>query len=276
MAQRLVAGLFLVAVAVTSLAVGLLPVRAAGDVTIALCDQNGDGVDNTRLRGIVFTVDRPFESVQVRLALPADGHYEFRAEIRRSSGFVAPLAGSRHTALDVTAGHWFVQFDFEPQAVVGSETFSFRLTDHVTPGDQGTFFEGAANADNCPDFYDTDQNDIANPTVRGNEMFARVLSSSEYPDVWGDTRCDGVVGADDALTELRQLSGIAQPAAIICGETGSLVLVNAAPATFGDWDCDGTADSEDAIAILAAIAHAAAPPEGGCFPIGAAVAIDIG
>jgi hypothetical protein len=248
----------------------------AGDVTIALCDVAGEGVDNARLRGIVFTVDKPFESIQVRLEMSQQGHYDFTAEVRRSTGFVSPPVGSQQFSYDMPAGHNYIQFDFDPIAVVGRETFTFRLTDVSTPGDLGIFFEGTGNVDTCPDFHDTNENSVAEPTVRGNEMFVRVLGSSIYPDVWGDTKCDGVVRVDDALAQVRQLAGIAEPAAIVCTSVGSPVLANNTPGVFADWNCNGTAEAGDALAILAAIGGVEPLPAAGCRPIGAAVSIDVG
>lgn len=266
------------AVALIAVCIVLSPSRTsgAGDVTIALCDVPGVGVDNARVRGIVFTVDKPFESVQVRLDLSQAGHFDFTAEVRRSTGFVSPPVGTQVFSFDLPAGHMFIQFDFGPIPVVGRETFTFRLTDVTTPDDIGIFYEGAANVDTCPDFYDTNENNVANPTVRGNEMFVRVLGSSIYPDVWGDTKCDGVVRVDDALAQVRQLAGIAEPAAIVCTAVGSPVLVNGTLGQFADWNCSGTAEASDAVAILAAIGRIESTPAGGCRAVGAAVAIDVG
>lgn len=247
-----------------------------GDATIALCEVSGPSVDDARINGIVFTVDKPFESVQVRLDLAQAGHYDFTAEIRRSTGFVSPPVGSQHQSYDFSAGHWYIQFEFGPIPVVGRETFAFRLTNVATPDDIGLFFEGTANVDTCPDFYDTNENNVADPSVRGNEMFVAVRGSSIYPDVWGDTKCDGVVRVDDALAEVRQLAGIAEPAAIVCTAVGSPVLVDGVPGQFADWNCSGTADASDAVAILAAIGRVESTPAGGCRAVGAAVSIDVG
>jgi hypothetical protein len=247
-----------------------------GDVTVALCDAPGVGVDNARVRGLVFTVDRPFESVQVRLDLSQAGHYDFTAEIRRSTGFVSPPVSSQHQSYDFSAGHLYIQFEFGPIPVVGRETFTFRLTNVATPDDINIFYEGAANVDTCPDFYDTNENNVADPSVRGNEMFVRVLGSSIYPDVWGDTLCDGLVGVEDALAEVRQLAGISQPAAIVCTAVGSPVLIDGTPGQFADWNCSGTAEASDAVAILAAIGRIESTPVGGCRAVGAAVSIDVG
>lgn len=83
--------------------------------------------------------------------------------------------------------------------------------------------------------------------------------------VWGDFRCDGSTGPDDALALLATLSG-ADPAPEDCIETGTSVQVGGETHGWGDFNCDGIEDAADIVPVL--LAAAGAPAAGDCPAIG--------
>jgi hypothetical protein len=73
----------------------------AHGVAILECPAVGAGGDLADLRGIRFTVDQSFDAVDVRMDGRDPGIFVLDAELRRSTGFTAPLEA---VALGVSTG----------------------------------------------------------------------------------------------------------------------------------------------------------------------------
>ena len=62
-------------------------VNTSAQITILECPGPGTGGDRADFRAIRFTVDQPFDTVEVRMEGRVAGFYTFDAELRRSTGF---------------------------------------------------------------------------------------------------------------------------------------------------------------------------------------------
>lgn len=167
--------------------VGVSPASAAPaapeDFPILRCTATGTGGDLANARGIRFTVSQGFKSVEVRMAANVTGSYSFTAELRRSTGFVDnPIATVTVNASGIpstSAGTPYkpVTVNFGSITVSGSETFTLRFVNVIGQGN--LYFEtyGIGNTP-CANVEETDENDVAEPTVRGDPAGFKVLAPS--------------------------------------------------------------------------------------------------
>jgi hypothetical protein len=149
-------------------------------IPILTCTGTGTGGDLADLRGIRFTVSQSFDAIETRFDASSPGTYSFTAEIRRSSGFLgAPIAtATASIQLPGSIGHTPykpVRFNFGNIAVSGAETFTVKFTGFSGPGI--VYFEtfGIGNAP-CPNVEQTNENNVADPTVRGDPAGFKVLA----------------------------------------------------------------------------------------------------
>lgn len=157
--------------------------NAPEDFPILRCTALGTGGDLANTRGIRFTVSQSFKSVEVRMAANVAGSYSFTAELRRSTGFVDnPIAAVNVNASNIpssTAGVPFkpVTINFVSIPVNGSETFTLRFVNVVGQG--ALYFEtyGIGNTP-CANVQETDENNVAEPTERGDPAGFKVLAPS--------------------------------------------------------------------------------------------------
>ena len=63
---------------------------APEEIPVLTCDGTGTGGDQAALRGIRFTVNQSFASVDVRMAGSTAGNYGLTAELRNANGFTGP------------------------------------------------------------------------------------------------------------------------------------------------------------------------------------------
>jgi len=155
---------------------------APDDYPILVCTGTGTGGDVASLRGIRFTVNQNFKSVEVRMAASSAASYAITAELRQSSGFTGnPLATSRVTVnlpSDASGTPYLpVTFNFGNITVSGSQTFTLKF---IPPAGGGTvYFEtfGIGNKP-CPNVEETEENNVANPTERGDPAGFKVLAAS--------------------------------------------------------------------------------------------------
>lgn len=165
----------------------LSPVQQDGDTPedfpILRCTATGTGGDRADLRGIRFNVGRNFTGVEVRMAASVAGNYTFSAELRRSSGFTVKPEATVRKSISAPASSAGTPYDVVsikfPQeiSVKGTETFTLSF---VAVSGQGTlYFEtyGIGNAP-CPNVEETNENNVASPTVRGDPAGFKVLAKS--------------------------------------------------------------------------------------------------
>jgi V8-like Glu-specific endopeptidase len=152
------------------------------------CPGPGTGGDRADLRGIRFTVARDFSAIELGMDGREPGTYSFDAELRRSTGFLGPadFVATGVTATlpgnEGTTPYPTVFIDFGDVTVSGAETFTLRfvnLTGPIPPGQTrpaDLFFEthGIGN-EPCDNVEETDENDVAEPTVRGDPAGFSVL-----------------------------------------------------------------------------------------------------
>ncbi len=178
--------ILIVQVAPASL-VGVSPARAAPaapeDFPILRCTAAGTSGDLANVRGIRFTVSQSFKSVEVRMAANVAGNYTFTAELRRSTGFIGnPIATVTVNASGIPASgsgtpYKPVTVNFGSISVSGSETFTLRFVNVVGQG--SLYFEtyGIGNTP-CANVEETDENNVAEPTERGDPAGFKVLAPS--------------------------------------------------------------------------------------------------
>ncbi|MDJ0866917.1 MAG: thrombospondin type 3 repeat-containing protein [Myxococcota bacterium] len=187
--------------------VAALPLAAAAQLEPILeCDGIGNGGDLADARGIRFTVDRDFSAVDVRMDGTSPGVYLFDLELRRSRGFVGDPEVAV-TSVPIRVPGQFLstpypshRFAFDRVPVSGRETFTLRFVNVSGPvGTDALLFEvfGIGN-ERCDDVQETEENDVAAPTVRGDPAGFRVLGSPRLELVSAFSseppRLDGVVG----------------------------------------------------------------------------------
>lgn len=131
-------------------------------------------------RGIRFNVSQDFSVVVVRMDGNVAGNYTISAELRRSNGYLGPadfVAGNVPAAVPGTTDtipYEEVTFDFGQVAVSGNETFTLKFD--VVSGPGNLFFEthGIGNTP-CPNVEETSENNVANPTERGDPAGFEVI-----------------------------------------------------------------------------------------------------
>ena len=156
------------------------------------CTAPGTGGDRADLRGVRFTVDESFYAIEMNFAASSAGTFDFDAELRRSTGFTGP---ADYTTLDPVITplpatsdglpYKTVRLDFGSVPVSGSETFTLKFVENSAPS--FWFFEthGFGN-DPCPNVIETNENNVAAPTERGDPAGFKVLGlptqtiNSEY------------------------------------------------------------------------------------------------
>ena len=180
----------------------------AAQTVILDCPVIGIGGDNANFRGIRFTVDQTFDSLEFRADGSASGSYTFDAEIRRSTGFVAGL----ETTVSVTQTlsgtpssnpYPATTLTFPPITVGATpETFTLKLTNISGPG--ALFWEvtGIGNF-LCTNVEVTEQNNVASPTPRtspgGFRVFGSVGASIGNNYCTAAANSMGVVGSISAV-----------------------------------------------------------------------------
>ena len=148
--------------------------------TILACPGPGSGGDLTNSRGIRFNVTQDFSVVVVRMDGNVAGNYTVSAELRRSNGYLGPadfVAGNVPVAVPGTTDttpYEEIEFDFGQVAVSGDETFTLKFD--VISGPGNLFFEthGIGNTP-CPNVQETNENNVANPTERGDPAGFEVI-----------------------------------------------------------------------------------------------------
>jgi len=179
---------------------------AGGEQEILECDIVGPGGDRADLRGIRFTVDRPFVAVELRMEGRSAGGYGFTALLRRSTGFTVPVEATVDVEVDLpvsrTTPYPVVRIDFpEAITVTGLETFTLKFV--AVSGPDVLYFETAGiGSFPCPDVEETEENNVPNPTLRSDPAGFRVWGSPEGPFV-GDVDCNGKMSAIDATLVLQ-------------------------------------------------------------------------
>jgi hypothetical protein len=136
------------------------------------------GGDTASLRGIRFHVDQDFQAVRLELKGTTTGAYTFDAELRRSTGFTAAVEVSVPMQVDLVSGRDIsVPIYFDDVAVSGSETFTLKLTNFSG----GTVYLDTygLGANPCPDVEETSQNNVADPSVRGDPKGFSVIAIPE-------------------------------------------------------------------------------------------------
>jgi serine/threonine protein kinase len=141
--------------------------------TVLACPGIGSGGDLADSRGIRFNIAEDFSVIVVRMDGSVAGNYTITAELRRSNGFLGPadfVDSNIVTALPGTTDnvpYEEVMFDFGQVSVTGNETFALKFDAISGPG--GLFFEtyGIGNTP-CPNVEETSENNVANPTERGD------------------------------------------------------------------------------------------------------------
>jgi len=153
--------------------------QAIDAIPVLACAGTGTGGDLADLRGIRFTVDQAFQFVEVRLAGSVAGNYVITAELRRSSGFVTtPIATDTISVnLPETGSVPFhpVQFDFGNITVTGDETFTVKMLNVDSAGTPYLETFGIGNTP-CPNVQETDENNVADPTERGDPAGFKALA----------------------------------------------------------------------------------------------------
>jgi hypothetical protein len=157
--------------------------EAPEDIPILTCNGTGTGGDQAALRGIRFTVSQSFASVEVRMAGSSAGNYGLAAELRNSNGFTgAPnFTATVNTSLPAIGVQPYkpVRFNLGNVVVSGTQTFTLKFINTGAPVESLPFLEvfGIGNTP-CPNVMETDENNVANPTERGDPAGFKVLAPS--------------------------------------------------------------------------------------------------
>ncbi|HEV8573252.1 MAG TPA: hypothetical protein VGR43_00950, partial [Dehalococcoidia bacterium] len=161
------------------------PAYSHGNGAILECAVTGTGGDRADLRGIRFSVSQRFVAVELRMDAFTAGTYTFDAELRRSTGFTAPVEQTIPISVSVPGSPSSppltpVHIDFADVLVSGSETFTLSFANIVGP--DFLFFEttGIGNFP-CPGVEETEENNVAAPTERADPAGFRVLSNIVDP-----------------------------------------------------------------------------------------------
>jgi len=177
--------------------------------TLLRCDEEGGGSgDRADLRGMRFHVDHPFQGARFNMIANVSGLYSFDAELRRSTGFTAPVEAS--TTMEValgTAEHTSVPVYFDVVPVDGLESFTLKLTNFSGPGT--VYFQVTVpEAEDCPNVEETSSNTSGTPLVRGDPAAFSVISVPE----------------PGMLMMLARVSNPVEKPGLVTGTLGAMVL----------------------------------------------------
>ncbi|MDP2622490.1 MAG: hypothetical protein Q8Q29_01680, partial [Actinomycetota bacterium] len=190
-----------------------LPAWAHGGEVVVACDVDGTVGDLSEFRGIRFTVGTSFDSVELRMDGRAGGTYTFTAELRRSTGYTDPVVASVPVSADLPGDGGLgsvVHLDFPHISVSGpeTETFTLRFVDISGPDD--LFHETSGlTSDPCPNVEQTEENDVASPTVRDSDptgffvLRHNVLVVNDVGDARDGDPLDGVCATFEGVCTLR-------------------------------------------------------------------------
>ena len=168
----------------SSTAIGVLGAvligAGAAHAALPRCDGPGSTGDNAAYRGIRFTTAESFGVVAVSLAGSSAGSYSFDAWLRRSSGFTDPIEAGRTITISLpTAGsehpYSTVLIDLASVAVAGPETFTLALESITGPGLLSFETHGIGSQAQCAGVDETEENDVATPTVRADPAGFQLL-----------------------------------------------------------------------------------------------------
>jgi hypothetical protein len=167
----------------------------------------GPGItgDNVAFRGLRFTPGQDFGTVAVALDGSSGGTYTFDAELRRSTGFLGPtvavLSGvSAEVPGSVANPYPLIFLDFGRVAVSGSDTFALAFTNVAGPGSLYLETHGIGSQGTCADVDETEENDVADPTVRADPASFFVFA----PEPSMQVACAAVAAALGVLTRRRR------------------------------------------------------------------------
>ncbi len=160
-----------------------------------VCESPGSAEDFAASRGVRFRASRDFRTAELRFEGSVAGTYTFDAELRRSTGFTDTpervVSGLTTTTPGTLGTHpdWPGVIDFgEPVRVLGSDAFTLKLTNITGPGI--LYFETyGIGTMPCGNVEETEQNNVADPTVRGDPAGFRLLIDRDLglPTIWCDT-----------------------------------------------------------------------------------------
>lgn len=208
------------------IAMKTLPASSHGNVTVLECAATGSGGDIASLRGIQFNVSESFVSVDVRMDGSVGGVYTVTAELRRSTGFTGPFSAASRSGVNLpgtigTRPYPYVHFDFPLQGVfVPGTSFTLKFVDITGPGT--LYFESTGVSDVCANVVETNENDVAVPTEKGDPGGFTVSTLRTVQ--WGDVDCsDGAPTAVDALKILRDVANLSVTKTLPCPNLGDLV-----------------------------------------------------
>ncbi len=155
-----------------------LQARVMEEQTTLTCPGPGIGGDRLDLHGIRFQTDRPFQAVRLDLLAPVAGTYRFDAELRRSTGFTAPIETTVTMEAALSAGATSIPIHFGNVPVSGLESFTLKFVGVSGPG--YAFFDvfGIGN-EPCPNVEETEGISSATPTVRGDPANFTVVAVPE-------------------------------------------------------------------------------------------------
>ncbi len=152
---------------------------------ILTCPVTGITGDLADLRGIRFTVAQSFTAIEVRLSAATAGNFTILAELRNSTGFTGPTLATTSTSGRIphftTQPYLPVTFTFNPVAVSGTQTYTLKFS--ITSGTGSVYFETAGIGNMpCANVEETEENNVALPTVRGDPTGFKVLAAN--PSSW--------------------------------------------------------------------------------------------
>lgn len=145
------------------------------------CAGPGIAGDYADVRGVRFRARRPLALVAIGLGGEHAGVYTFDFELRQSTGFVGPVeAGSAGFGIPLPAVTTppFPTVLLPLVAFLGpppEATFTFRFANVTGPGRLYLESHGIGSDDVCADVEETNENDVADPTVRGDPAGFYVL-----------------------------------------------------------------------------------------------------
>ncbi len=190
---------------------------APDDYPILECNANGITGDLADMRGIVFTPPSGFSKLVVRMAATVAGSYYFDAELRRSGGFTDAAEVTKNVTASVTGNtqsypYTPVTIDFGSISAKGNENFSLRFTN--IKGQGTLYFEtyGIGNKP-CANVMETNENNVAIPTERGDPAGFQVFAGGTTPALvasLGSPVIDGVInyGEWDFTHTLKFANGL--------------------------------------------------------------------
>ncbi|MCX7681849.1 MAG: hypothetical protein N2508_07795 [Anaerolineae bacterium] len=185
----------------------LAELAATADFPILACPGIGSAGDDVALHGIRFTVNQNFRAVEVRMAASTAGIHTVTAELRQSSGFLGDPLATAQVTVTLPAGGSMpyrpVTFTFGNITVTSPQTFTIKF---LSPAAGGPVYYletfGVGNKP-CPNVQETEQNNVANPTERGDPAGFKVLAAGptslaiNAAAVSTPPRIDGIVGVGE-------------------------------------------------------------------------------